>query len=267
MASGQFGDLVINTVAIKWLKKLYPNCHFTLGISKKYSGITPLFKNNYLIDSIHIYEGYDDFPTKNDLEYLNSQKFDQIFNPMPKHFHGSFYNHVHYTVAYSLIQGLGYPDDLQCYLNPYFNKLEKYSNYVTISAFPSKSTQLNKTLSMDKWIKIVDYINKLGYRCLQLGGKYDLGIPGAENPDLTWLEAAQALYSSSLQITTDTSFAWVGSAYQHNSIGLYGLNYPDMKNPWSHFPINSKSSYLWNKNVDDIPLEEIIKLIDSKLKL
>ncbi len=266
MCSGQFGDLVINTVAIKWLKKLYPGCHFTLGISKKYSSIAPLFENNYLIDAIHIYEGYDDFPTKSDLDYLNSQNFDKVFNPMPKHFHGSFYNHVHYTVAYSLIQGLGYPDCLQCYLNPYFNKLDKYSNYVSISAFPSKSTQLDKTLLMDKWVEIVKFINNKGYEVLQLGGNFDLQIEGADKPDLTWVEASQALYSSKLQITCDTSWAWIGSAYQVPAIGLLGLNYPDMVNPFSHMPINSNAKYLWRPNIQDIPLEEIFGTIEDKLK-
>lgn len=266
MASGQFGDLIINTVAIKWLKKLYPNCHFILGVSKKYSSIIPLFENNYLIDGIHVYEGYDDFPTNNDLEYLNNEKFDMVFNPMPKHFYGSFYNHVHYTVAYSLIQGLGYPDDLQCYLNPYFNKLDKYSNCIAISAFPSKSTQLDKTLSMEKWVEIVKFIKSIGYGVVQLGGEFDLQIDGAEKPELSWLEAAQALYSSKLQITCDTSWSWVGSSYQHNAIGLYGLNYPDMTHPWSHFPVNPNAKYLWRPKIDDIPLDEILYNIELKLK-
>ena len=258
MACGQYGDLVINTVAIKWLKKLYPDCHFTLGIAEKYSSIAPLFNHNYLIDDIHIYEGYDNFPTENDKQYLLKQNFDGIFNPMPKHFPGAWYNHVHYGVIYSLIQGLGFPDDLQCYLNPWFGDNENFRRCVTISAFPSKSQQLDKTLSIKKWEKIVSAINKMGYRCIQLGGKYDIPIKGAERPDFNWVEAAQALHCSVLQITTDTSWAWIGSAYQCNVIGLYGKNYPDLINIQSHCPINPHATYFTSEKVNDIDEEKII---------
>ena len=259
---GLFGDLVMQTSALKSLKRLIPNSEFTMAVSKNHQSIFPLFQNNYLIDKLHVWEGDDSGLTENDREL--QKQYDIVLPSFPKHSFYNWYNKFHYLEETSIMLGLSPNyDDLSCYLNPYFGKNEKFSNYVCISAFPSKSTNLNKTLSLEKWEQLCQYFLSKGVGVIQLGGKFDIQIPSAEKPDFTFLEAAQCLYSSRLQITTDTSWAWIGSAYKVNCIGLYGINYPDMEHPFSHFPINSNANYIWEDSVNNIKIEQIINLYEK----
>lgn len=261
---GLSGDLVMQTSALKSLKKLVPNSHYTMAVSQKYQNILPLFYNNFLIDDFHVWDGNDAGLTENDINY--QKNFDIILPVFPKHINNNWYNYRHYLEETALMLGLAPNyEDIGCFLNPWFGKNEKYNNYVSISAFPSQSTNLSKTLEIEKWAQIVDEINKLGFKAIQLGGKFDIQIPGAEKPNFTFLEAAQCLYSSRLQITTDTSWAWIGSAYKISAIGLYGLNYPDMIGPQSHFPINKNAKYLWSKTVNEIKISDIIHLLHEKI--
>lgn len=259
---GLFGDLVMQTSALKSLKKLIPDCEFTMAVSKNYQSIFPLFQNNYLIDKFHIWEGDDSGLTENDKAFQNN--YDIVLPSFPKHSSFNWYNRFHYLEETAMMLGLS-PNhsDLCCYLNPYFGKNEKFSNYICISAFPSKSTNLSKTLSLEKWEELCKYFLSKGFGVVQLGGRFDVQIPSAEKPDFSFVEAAQCLYSSRLQITTDTSWAWIGSAYEAKCIGLYGINYPDMKHPFSHFPINKNAKYLWNNSVNDIKIEQIINLSEN----
>ena len=66
---GLFGDLVMQTSALKSLKKLIPNSEFTMAVSKNYQSIFPLFQNNYLIDKFHVWEGDDSGLTENDKKF------------------------------------------------------------------------------------------------------------------------------------------------------------------------------------------------------
>ena len=254
---GLFGDLVMQTSALKSLKRLIPNSEFTMAVSKNHQSIFPLFQNNYLIDKLHVWEGDDSGLTENDRELQNQYYI--VLPSFPKHSFYNWYNKFHYLEETSIMLGLS-PNyaDISCYLNPYFGKNEKFSNYVCISAFPSKSTNLKKTLSLEKWERLCQYFLSKGFGVIQLGGRFDIQIPSAEKPDFTFLEASQCLYSSHLQITTDTSWAWIGSAYKSNCIGLYGINYPDMENPFSHLPINNNAKYICKTNVNDIEVQEII---------
>lgn len=259
------GDLVMCSAAAKQFKKQYPDSHLTFACARKFSAILPLFFDNKYIDNYHIWDGYNDWPNNKDKEYINKEKFNIVFDCLSPHKIHNWYNYHHYIEETCDMLGLENPSDLTCHLNPWFGKDNKYFNYVSIAAFPSMGTNLSKTLSMDKWVKIVSEIKKMGYNVIQLGGRFDTQIEGAEKPDLDWVSAAQVLYSSKLQITTDTSWSWIGSAYECNAIGLYGLNYKDMKSPSSHMPINKNASYIWDKNVNDITVENILKIVRKKL--
>jgi ADP-heptose:LPS heptosyltransferase len=259
---GQFGDAVMTTVSCKAFKETYPNSHLTFALSHKYKDILPLFYHNKYIDSYYIWEEYDQWPSEKDREFLLNNKYNIIYNPTPDHFDIDWYNKRHYCAETCLMHGLKPPKDLSCYLNPWFVKDLKYQNSIVISAFPSKSTQLNKTLELNNWNKIVYYLNNLGYECIQLGGKFDLQIDGAKKPDLSFIETAQILYSSKLHITCDTSWAWIGSAYQCKTIGIYGCHYSDENNIQNHLPINPNAVYITDFDLKKINLEKIFDNIN-----
>src|SRR5579864_9137624 len=83
------GDIIMNTVAARSHKELYPESHLTLCVANKYADMDLLFKNHPYIDSFHVYEGYDGI-TKNDLEYCKNN-FNYIYNPMPQHKYINWY--------------------------------------------------------------------------------------------------------------------------------------------------------------------------------
>lgn len=263
---GLFGDSIISTVACRVVKELYPDSELTFALSKSYGSILPLFQNHPHIDKFHIWNGGETGLVQSDVDYIKENKFDIVFDPFPKHSRPDWYNHTHYSNECLKMHGLPMTHDLQCYLNPYFYKEDKDNNYVVITAFPSNGTNLTKTLTVEKWNQIVDFIHKLGYKTIQLGGHRDIALNNTERPELDWLSAAKILYFSKLQITADTGWSQIGSAYEHNILGLYSCNYPDMINPFSHMPVNPNSKYLWRRNIQDIPMDEILTNIEEKLK-
>lgn len=257
--AGQFGDLVIQTVACRAFKEQYPDSHLTFAIARKYSAILPLFLHNKYIDDIHIFDGYDDWPNAVDKEYLDFKKFDIVFNAMAPHTRQDWYNYFHYAAEACLRQGLKPPQDLSYYLEPWFEPY-KEDNIVTLSLFPSKGTQLDKTMPMDECEKLCIALKSKGLKPIQLGGKFEVKLANAESPDFSFLEAAKMLRCSKAHITADTAFSSIAAGYQHPCVGFYGLNYPNMKDCFSHLPVNRNAIYLKNKPVQTVTHEEILEL-------
>lgn len=263
--NSMYGDIVMATVCCRAFKEKYPDSHLTFAVSNKYSKILPLFDMHPNIDSFNVWKSYEDWPSEGDRAFLQQHKYNIVYHPQPSHTSSDWYNHNHYTAEYCLMHGLTPPQDLSCELNPWFGRNEAYKDCIAISAFPSHSTQLDKTLDLKCWNYIVFHLKRRGYRCIQLGGKFDIPIEGAENPDLNFIEAAQVLYSSKLQITTDTSWAWIGSAYKVNCLGLYGYNYKNQNNIANHLPVNPNATYLSERNIKNIDINLIIDTILNKL--
>ncbi len=267
MLGSLYGDLIMCSAVIKQFKLQYPDSHFTFACAKPFASILPLFFNNQYIDSFHVWDGYNNWPTDKDKEFINNGKFNIVFNalaPHPKE--QDWYNHRHYIEEVALMLDLDKPKDLTCELVSWFGRDEKYSKYIAIGAFPSNSKDLTKTLSMDKWEAIIELIIKLGYEPIQLGGWREIQIKGTKKPELNWVEAAQILYSSKLVLTTDSVWSWLSSAYECSTVGFYCHNYPNMVKQFSHLPVNENATYLVGKKMDDIPLETILKVIEEKLK-
>lgn len=257
---GQFGDLVIQTVACRAFKEQYPDSHLTFAIAKKYNAILPLFFHNRYIDDIHIFDGYDDWPNQTDKEYLDFKKFDVVYNGMAGHTRPNWYNYYHYAQEACLRQGLNPPSDISYYLEPWFEPYSEYKNVVTLSLFPSKGEQLDKTMPITECENLCLALRKMGYRPIQLGGKFEVKLQNAESPDFSFLEAAKMLRASKLHITADTAFSSVAAGYQHPCVGFYGLNYPDMTDCFSHLPVNRNAFYIKNRPVQLINHEEVIQV-------
>jgi len=264
-AGGQYGDAVMSTVACRAFKQTYPNSHLTFALSEKYKKILPLFKDHPDIDTYYLWQGYDDWPTERDLLFLKNNKYNIIYSPVPEHIDFDWYNKRHHCEERVLMYGLKPPEDLSCYLNPWFGKDDQFKNYISISAFPSYGVAFERTIGLSFWNDLILNINKMGYKCIQLGGEYDIQIENAEKPNLSILETAKILYSSKLHITVDTSWAWIGSAYKQNTVGIYGYHYKNQSN-YPNCPVNENAKYILTKNLSDISLEMTLETIDIKLK-
>ena len=78
---GQFGDIVMQEPAIRKFIKDNPETKITLAVSKRYEQILPLYENYHdnIID-FKVFEGYEQWPTPEDLKYLetDSVNFEKI---------------------------------------------------------------------------------------------------------------------------------------------------------------------------------------------
>lgn len=269
--AGQIGDLVMNTVTCRAFKEKYWNSSLTFGIGNKYSFTEFLFKKNKYIDNTHIWDSYDWWPVRNDIDYVACGGFDIVFNAMPQHTRIDWYNHYHYCEEFCLTHQLNIPADLSCHLEHYQNiNIDK--KLISLSLFPSCNTmtgnKFEKTLNIEKLEELVKQLIKMGFTVIQLGGKFDQHINGALKYDnFSFKDGVDTLLKSLLHITTDTSFNWVGSAYKKNTIGLYGKTYSDMKEECikNIQPINKNAIYLngQNGNIKNIQIEDIL----DKVKL
>lgn len=258
---GQFGDLVIQTVVCRAFKQKYPDSYLTFTIGDRYKDILPLFFNHPDIDDFHIYEGYDNWPSPNDIEYLKYKKFDLVFDGKASPTRHDWYNHYHYAQEHCLEHGLTPPDDLSYYLKRWFSLYDNYNNIITLSLFPSKGTQLDKGMLIEQAEILCLDLKKNGYQPIQLGGRFEIKLENAENPDFSFLEATRTMLSSKLHITADTAFSSIAAAYNHPTIGFYGLNYSNMVDCFSHLPPNKNALYIKNRPPNSIKAEEIINLI------
>jgi ADP-heptose:LPS heptosyltransferase len=256
---GQFGDLCMNVIACKAFKNQYPDSHFTFGINKKYESISPIFIKNKFIDDIHIWDGYDNWPTQNDLDYLNNNKFDIVFHPM-KCLRPRWQPVRHQTEEICLINDLKPPEDLQIELNKYFETKRGYENYISICAWGATDSE-KKNLPNSKIDEICSIITKYGYKPLFFQKQYK----EFNFIDLPFFEAIKIMLSTKILISIDSAMLWIASGYKFPAIGLYNRNYYSnygaftSKN-WQ--PINPNAQYIESDsmlNIDLNLLEENIK--------
>jgi ADP-heptose:LPS heptosyltransferase len=260
---GMYGDSVIMTVAARAFKQQFPDAHLTFAVNRKFDGIMPLFAHNPNIDAFHSWDGYDAaFPNKADQDYIAFQRFDHVFNQMAGHVSQDWYNHRHYAEEACVRHGLKPPADLSYELVKWFPRLPGCERYVTLSLFPSKGGQMDKTMPVPECEKLCLGLRAMGYTPVQLGGRFEVKLENAVAPDFSILEAAQVLTSSAFHITADTAFASIAAGYKHPTIGFYSRNYPDMVSCESHLPPNPNAIYFKNRVLKDLTAEEILAVVE-----
>ena len=258
---GQYGDLVMNTVAAKRLKQIAPGTTISLGISKKYSAVAPLFFNHPHIDAIHIWQGYDDFPTKEDISL--SKRFRTVLDPMPKHPDGQeWFTKRHQTSEVCYMNQLGeWPAD-KCYLEKWFDIPAGYDNAIAFAPFAGWYNPNNdKKLSQSRAEEICNLIRSLGFRVIQIGGVDEPRIKNAEFLNLQIVDSVRYVLACKCLVHTDTFIGWAASAYSHRQLGLYSNKtyFINGKNYISNIqPIGDNIICLDDINVNQIP-DELIK--------
>lgn len=250
---GQFGDLCMNLIACKAHKTKYESSKLTFGINKKYKSIYPIFLKNKLIDDIHIWDGYDDWPTQNDIDFLNQKKFDIIYNPMQRLSEHWQQTH-HQTEEICIVHGLIPPKDLQIDLNKYF-KTYDYKRYVSICV--SGATDSNKkNLPENKIDQVCDLIVKYGYEPLFFQTKHK----NYRSINLDFFEAIKIMLSTKMLISIDSAMIWIASGYKFPTIGLYNQNYYSNRGAFTSKnwqPINPNSQYIESESMDATSIFEI----------
>ena len=258
---GQYGDLCINTVACRSFKERFPEYKLHFGINKKYSSLSPIFENNELIDSIHIWDAYDGWPSEKDIEYISKEKYDFIFNPMPRHFEEHWYINFHQTQENCRVHGLNSPDNLQVYLNKYFDT-DKNDKCVALNLF-AETRGNSKTPDLNQAKEIADLLVKKGYNPIQIG------LP--DQPQIcekrftgSFFDSIKFVLSCDFLLTVDSAMAWIASGYSFPTIGIYAYTYyPHVITSKNWQPINPNAIYLEKDKISNINIDAISKAIDN----
>lgn len=264
--AGQFGDLVINTVAARAIKEKYPKSHFTLGIGKPFEAIAPLFLNNKYIDDVHIWESYDGL-TGGDIDYIDFMQFDKVFDPMPQHKKNNWWNDVkNQTEEVCIMHDLKPPKDLSCSLTKWFKTNDRFYKYIAIFPFGGvyRGIDNEKCLTIKRAEQIIEIILSYGYKVLQVGGNNEPILKGALKLNTNYFESVKNILGCKMAIGVDTGLSWVMSGYEFPFLGLYSNQFYKDKISVIQ-PINKKAIYLDSYNVNNINLHDIEKSIRSIL--
>ena len=265
---GQFGDVVMNVVPCRALKAAHPGCHITLGIAQKYEAIKDLFLHNPLIDDIHIWEGYDHWPTEKDKRYMETRaNTHSFFYAMPKHTRDDWWNYRHQVEEACLMHGLVPPQDLRITLTKYWKPKPLYRS-IAIAPFGAYGAG-HKSLPVEKAERIVAFCRQQGFAVIQLGDESEPKLDGAVKVNQPLATAVQFMTETCLLITVDTAMAWIASGYEHPTLGLYSDGYYGGARVCAIQPINKNATYLSATHCSQIPNElifEHIKQTNEKIR-
>ena len=259
--AGQFGDLIMAQPLCRTVKKIYPNCHFTLGIGNKFKEAAGLFLQNEFIDRIHIWDSYDDFPRGNDQAYLNQEGFEIIYHPVPK-VRDTLWFHRRYIIdewrnSYNLPQ-----DDNTVKLEFPRKIHSEYSDHVALSLF-SWFNNSSKSLTFEQIQTINTFLLRKGYKTLQIGLSTEKDIGTTNRFIGTYSESAAAILSCKCLISIDTSYVWLASAFNFPTLGFFGYKVFDVATSSKNWQAkNANALYIEADKASNIALN----VIDESLK-
>ncbi len=261
---GQYGDIIMQEPGLRKFIKDNPDTKIVLAVSKKYKDILPLFHNYHsnIID-FKSFEGYNDWPTKEDLQYIEEQKFDALFPPdIPKHKENDWANRRHITEETALMIGLDC-DTKNITLNLPEN-LVKEPKTAAIHMFSSKWPGGIRSIGIQKQTIIVDYLRRKGYKVYQISSPNQPAIKGAEFPKGTYYDACIRVLKSDFLVSCDSGMPWVSSAYNHPTLALFSSGYNSLVSTTKNWhPVNPNGIYLESHKADNISIYKIYDAIDK----
>jgi ADP-heptose:LPS heptosyltransferase len=264
---GQRGDLVISTVPARSFRQHYPKVSLTLGLNQRYADMAPIFAHSDF-DDIHIYEGYDQWPSERDKSYLRfARDDDYVFDPMPKRANeATWWQTEHQCQNACSIYGLPYPKDgHQCRLNKWFD-VPDYRGYVALnyvgafySGYPNK-----KSYSPERAREIVRLIRARGYKVIVLGDPNEPALEDTERKPLNYFDSVKTLLGCRALVGIDSGLTWLASAYSYPTLACYSDDY--YGNCISSIqPINPNARYLSAPNLNEIEIDKIDAALSNLL--
>ena len=264
---GQYGDIVMQEPGLRKFIKDNPDTKIVLAVSKKYEQILPLFENYHEnIIGFKAFEGYGDWPTSADKEYLKGEEFDALFPPdIPLHDQADWANYRHITTETA--QMIGVDSDTTDIQMPMPKDVVKEPNSVAVHLFSSKWPGCIRSISVEKQKIIVDYLLQKGYKVYQVSAPHQPQIEGTEINHGTYYDACVRVLSSDFLVSCDSGMPWVASAHNHPTLGLFSYNYNSLVSTTKNWqPVNPNASYLEGPTANDIDNTKIFKEIDKLIE-
>jgi len=264
---GQYGDIVMQEPGLRKFIKDNPDTKIVLAVSKRYEQILPLFKNYHdNIIGFKVFEGYDDWPTAVDLEYIREQDFDAMFPPdIPLHDQPDWANYRHITTETALMMGVD-SDTTKIELKMPENVI-KEPKTVAVHLFSSLWPGGVRSINLDKQKAIVDYLVERGYKVYQLSAPHQPQIEGTIMKHGTYYDACLRMLSCDFLVSCDSGMVFIASAYNHPIVGLFSSNYNPLVNTTKNWhPVNPNATYLESRSANQIPMHDIILEIEKKIR-
>ena len=265
--NGQYGDIIMQEPGLREFIKNNPETKIILGCSQKYKGVLPLYYNYHdNIIGYKIWEGYNDWPTKADSEYIESQNFDAMFpEKIPVHEQRDWVKYRHITIETALMLGVSATTT-----NITLNTLEgivKEPKTVALHLFSSLWPGGVRSVGIEKQNIIVNYLISKGYKVYQLSAPHQPKIENTVFVKGSYFDSCKKMLSTDFLITCDSGMPWVASAYNHPMIGLYSFGYNPIVGTTKNWqPVNPNASYLESYFANDIPVNIILDEINKKIK-
>ena len=259
---GQAGDLCMNLVACRAFKEMFPKSEIIFGINRRYEQLAPLFLENPLVDGVHIWDGYDNWPTQADKDHIKSERFTHVFNPMPHHTREDWYLDRHQTEEVCWMHGLRPPNDLSVSLNKYFSTPPIDKRRIAVNLHAATRAEA-KTPSPAHARAIIKALEGSGYMPVQIG------LPNEEQYCKerfvgTFFESVQFVLSCGALLTVDSAMAWIASGYKFPTVGLYTPSYyPNALSSVTWQPRNDNLIALEAGRIDEISVDSVIGAISS----
>ena len=263
---GQFGDVIMQEPALRRFIEDNPETEIVFSVSKPYREILPLFENYHKnIIGFKVWEGYDDWPTEADVEYIETQGFDAVF-PCEKPYHNQadWAKYRHSTTESALMLGL-VPGNIKVELKMPPDII-KESKTVALHLFSSKWPGGARSIDIQRQTTIVNHVISKGYKVYQLSSPQQPKIPNTIFSEGTYYDSCKKMLTTDLLITCDSGMPWIASGYNLPTIGLYSSAYNPLINTTKNWqPENPNAVYLEAPLANHIPLDIILAEIDKKL--
>lgn len=259
LSAHRYGDIFMNLVAWRTVKRLDPDAHVTLLLNGNYRSAAPLFLDQPDIDSIHItHSPIGDFDEA-DLRWVKESGFTRVYSLMADHDHSRpWFLTRNQPQEVCHMHGIPILDDGKLRLNRWFEPTSGLTKWVALQAFAGSYDPANtKMLSIQRAQEIVDLIRARGFEVLQLGIPSEPKLNYTTRVDNDFFGAVKDLLGCRALVTTDSGFNWAASCYDHPTLGLYANAYYGKERVGAIQPLNPNAIYLDASNINDIPAHMI----------
>lgn len=265
---GQYGDILMQEPGLRKFIKNNPDTKITLAVSKKFKEILPLFYNYHdnIVEFKH-FEGYNDWPTTEDLNYINERNFDAMFPPdIPKHQQNNWAKYRHIVKETALMIGLEEPDDIKINLNTPHG-LVKEPKTASIHMFSSKWPGGVRSINIQKQNLIVDHLIRRGYKVYQISSPSQPHIKNTTKPIGNYYDACLNVLKTDFLISCDSGMPFLASAFDHPTLTLFSSGYNPLVNTTKNWhPSNPNAIYMESDKADNISIYKIYDAIDNLIR-
>ncbi len=263
--TAQRGDIILNTVAARSLKQIYPTAHFTLAIAPEYADMRDLFVHHPYIDEFHVYRSHDG-TDQIDQQFRREQGlYDVVFNGTPAHTIDRWWMIRHQAEEVCLMNGLPIPSDIQCVLSMP-NDVPDNKTFIGLQPFGGWQDWPNKkSFSLARANEVVAAIKALGFNVLQFGGEAEPTLEGATKFTGSYFDSMRHMLGCEALVTTDSGRCWAASAYSFPTLGLYSNSYYGPEYVRNIQPINPNARYLDADLVVNLPIDQIITTLKETI--